>query len=33
VTYERKPVKLYLLNNGYQLVSILAMGAILAVWA
>jgi hypothetical protein len=32
VTYERKPVKLYLLNNGYQLVSILAMGAILAVW-
>jgi hypothetical protein len=33
VTYERKPVKLYLLNNGYQSVSILAMGAILAVWA
>jgi len=32
VTYERKPVKLYLLNNGYQLVSLLAMGAILAVW-
>jgi len=33
VTYERKPVKLYLLNNGYQLVSILVMGAILALWA
>jgi hypothetical protein len=32
VTYERKPVKLYLLNNGYQLVSILVMSAILAVW-
>ena len=32
VTYERKPVKLYLLNNGYQLVSILVMGAILAAW-
>jgi hypothetical protein len=32
VTYERKPLKLYLLNNGYQLVSMLAMGAILAVW-
>jgi hypothetical protein len=32
VTYEKKPVQLYLLNNGYQLVSILVMGAILAVW-
>ena len=32
VTYERKPVTLYLLNNGYQLVSMLVMGAILAVW-
>ena len=30
VTYERKPVKLYLLNTGYQLVSMLIMGAIVA---
>jgi hypothetical protein len=32
VTYEHKPLKLYLLNNGYQLVSMLIMGVILAVW-
>ena len=32
VTYERKPFKLFLLNNGYFLISLLAMGAILAVW-
>jgi hypothetical protein len=32
VTYEHKPVKLYLINTGYQLVSMLIMGAILAVW-
>ncbi|HEX4594500.1 MAG TPA: DUF1761 domain-containing protein [Bryobacteraceae bacterium] len=32
VTYERKPVKLYLLNAGYQLVSMLVMAAILTVW-
>ena len=32
VTYERKPLKLWSLNNGYQLVSMLIMGAILAVW-
>lgn len=30
VTYERKPVQLYLLNTGYQLVSMLIMGAIVA---
>jgi hypothetical protein len=32
VTYEHKPLKLYLLNSGYQLVSMLIMGVILAVW-
>jgi Protein of unknown function (DUF1761) len=32
VTYERKPFKLFLLNNGYLLISLLVMGAILAVW-
>lgn len=32
VTYEHKPLKLYLLNSGYQLVSMLIMAAILAVW-
>ena len=32
VTFERKPFQLFLLNNGYLLLSLLAMGAILAVW-
>ncbi len=32
VTYERKPFKLFLLNNGYFLISLVVMGAILAVW-
>ena len=32
VTYERKPFNLFLLNNGYLLISLSAMGAILAVW-
>jgi hypothetical protein len=32
VTYERKPFALFLLNNGYLLISLLVMGAILAVW-
>ena len=32
VTFEGKPLKLFLLNNGYLLLSLLAMGAILAVW-
>jgi hypothetical protein len=30
--FGKKPFKLYLINTGYQLVSFLAMGAILAVW-
>lgn len=32
VTYEQKPFKLFLLINGYLLISLLVMGAILAVW-
>jgi hypothetical protein len=32
VTYERRPFKLFLLNNGYLLISLLVMGAMLAVW-
>lgn len=32
VLYEKKPFKLYVLNNGYQLISLLVMGAILATW-
>jgi hypothetical protein len=30
--FGRKPVKLFLINTGYQLVCYLAMGAILAMW-
>jgi len=32
VLFARQPVKLYLINTGYQLVCYLVMGAILAVW-
>lgn len=32
VLYEGKPIKLYLLNNGFQLVALSIMGAILALW-
>lgn len=32
VTYERKPFQLFLLINGYLLISLLVMGALLAVW-
>ena len=32
VLWEGKPVKLYLLNNAHQLLSLMIMGAILAVW-
>jgi hypothetical protein len=32
VTYEKRPFKLFALHNGYNLASLLAMGAILAVW-
>jgi hypothetical protein len=32
VLFAKKPMKLYLINTGYQLVCYLAMGAILAVW-
>jgi uncharacterized protein DUF1761 len=30
--YEKKPFKLFLINNGFQLLSLLIMGAIVAVW-
>jgi hypothetical protein len=30
--FSRQPIKLYLINTGYQLVCFLSMGAILAVW-
>ncbi|HEY2989040.1 MAG TPA: DUF1761 domain-containing protein [Candidatus Binatia bacterium] len=32
VTYQRKPFSMFLLQNGYLLLSLLIMGAILAVW-
>ncbi len=32
VLYERRSFNLYALNNGYQLVSLAVMGAVLAVW-
>jgi len=30
--HEHRPFKLWLINNGYQLVALLIMGAILAAW-
>lgn len=30
--YEHRPFKLWLIGNGYQLVALLVMGAILAAW-
>jgi hypothetical protein len=32
VTYERKPFALFLLHNGYHLISLVLMSVILAVW-
>ncbi len=32
VLYERRSINLYILNNGYQLVGLAIMGAILSVW-
>jgi hypothetical protein len=32
VLFAKQPVKLYLINTGYQLICYVAMGAILAVW-
>jgi len=32
VTYEKKPFALWVLNNGYWLISLLIMGIILAAW-
>jgi Protein of unknown function (DUF1761) len=32
VTFEKRPLNLYLINNGYLLLALLLMGAVLAVW-
>jgi hypothetical protein len=32
VLYEKRSVNLYILNNAYQLVSLVVMGAIVAAW-
>ena len=32
VTFEKRPLQLYLINNGYLLLALLLMGAVLAVW-
>jgi hypothetical protein len=32
VVFEHRPLGLYLINNGYHLVGIVGMGALLAVW-
>jgi hypothetical protein len=32
VTFEKRPLQLYLFNNGFLLLALLLMGAVLAVW-
>lgn len=32
VTYEKRPIGLFWLHNGYNLISLMLMGAIIAVW-
>jgi uncharacterized protein DUF1761 len=32
VTFEKRPLKLYLINNAHWLIALLVMGAILAIW-
>jgi hypothetical protein len=32
VTFEKRPLQLYLINNGYLLLALLIMGTVLAVW-
>ncbi len=32
VLWEKKPWKLWIINNGYHLITLLVMGAILAIW-
>jgi hypothetical protein len=32
VTFEKRPLKLYFINNGYLLLALLLMGTVLAVW-
>lgn len=33
VTFEKRPLQLYLINNAYLLIALLLMGAVLAVWS
>jgi hypothetical protein len=33
VTFERRPLQLYLINNGFLLLALVLMGVVLAVWA
>ena len=33
VTFEKRPLKLYLINNGYLFLALLLMGAVLAIWS
>ncbi len=32
VTFEQRPLRLFLLNSGFQLITVAVMGAVLAVW-
>lgn len=32
-SYERRPWRLFLINNAFQLISLLAMGAVVAAWS
>jgi hypothetical protein len=32
VTFEKRPLQLYMINNAYLLLALLLMGAVLAVW-
>lgn len=32
VTFEKRPLELYTINNGYLLLALLLMGVVLAVW-
>lgn len=32
MVYEKRPIKLWVINNAYQLIALLIMGAVLAAW-
>jgi uncharacterized protein DUF1761 len=32
ILYEKRPLMLWLINNGYQLIALIVMGAIVAIW-